>query len=474
MPKKASDTADQPLEQVTSVPIIGETDVERRLDLELAELEARASPQTETEPPGDLPEGAEGSAPGSQTEAGDTNSAAAAPLRPTRRRKAAVPAEDGEKKSESVGEHETPPDEALEGPTAPKTENPPGDMAAAGSFLRPPRRRKAAPSQEDREILPESGEAPEEPVAGPAAPARPVIPRGPRVVSIDEERSVETQTDKLRRYVLDLTESLKGGRILTGTIKGVERSEENRDLILAVLYHGDFKIIIPAEQVILPPEDFRDRKPSDVMHYLLMKRLGAEIDYIVKGLDIEARVAVASRLEAMTHKRREYYYGVEHGRNAVIQEGVNAEARITCAIRSGIFVDIFGMEVFIPLRELSYQRWLDAAQHYQPGQRVLLRVLEIERNRRDVVKVEASVKQVSENPYEKALRKYTVGNRYVGTVSFVDTTGVFVGLDGGIDCLCTFPKRGRPPRGSRVTVRINGIDHESNRIWGVIVHMTNQ
>jgi len=52
-----------------------------------------------------------------------------------------------------------------------------------------------------------------------------------------------------------------------------------------------------------------------------------------------------------------------------------------------------------------------------------------------------------------------VGNRYVGTVSMVDTTGVFVALDGGIDCLCSYPKRGRPPRGSRVTVRILGINN---------------
>ena len=34
------------------------------------------------------------------------------------------------------------------------------------------------------------------------------------------------------------------------------------------------------------------------------------------------------------------------------------------------------------------------------------------------------------------------------------------------------PQRGRPPRGCRVTVRILGINHESNRIWGVITHMS--
>ncbi len=112
-----------------------------------------------------------------------------------------------------------------------------------------------------------------------------------------------------------------------------------------------------------------------------------------------------------------------------------------------------------------------AAAHFQPGQRILVKVLEVDRSDRNHIKATASVKQSGENPYEKALRRYSVGNRYVGTVSMVDTNGVFVALDGGIDCLCSYPKRGRPPRGSRVTVRILGINHDSNRIWGAITHI---
>jgi ribosomal protein S1 len=69
------------------------------------------------------------------------------------------------------------------------------------------------------------------------------------------------------------------------------------------------------------------------------------------------------------------------------------------------------------------------------------------------------------------MRMYSVGNKYVGSVSMVDANGVFVALDGGVDCLCSYPKRGRPPRGARVTVRILGINHETNRIWGAITHV---
>lgn len=282
---------------------------------------------------------------------------------------------------------------------------------------------------------------------------------------------METAADKARNDLLDLVESQKIGRILTGTLQGVERATNSDTKSLAVLYHGAYKVIIPAEEAVVLPDDTRGRSPDDILHYMLTKRLGAEIDYIVKGVDPQSNLAVGSRLEAMAAKRKAYYFGTDRDGNSRIYSDVCAEARIVSVIRAGIFVDLFGLEVYIPLRELSYQRWMDAGLYFQPGQRVLVKVLEVERSGRDNVRVVASVKQAGENPYEKALRMYSVDSCYVGTVSMVDVNGVFVALDGGVDCLCSYPKRGRPPRGARVTVRILGINHESNRIWGAITHI---
>lgn len=291
------------------------------------------------------------------------------------------------------------------------------------------------------------------------------------VLTIDDRPTVETEADKAKNDLLDLLESQRTGRILSGTIQGVERPEDNPSRSLAVIYHGEFKVIIPAEEAVEPPSDLRGRLPEDVLHYMLTKRLGAEVDYIIKGIDSKSGLAVGSRLEAMRARRKEFYLGTDRDGNNLLYAGVCAEARIVSVIRAGIFVDLFGLEIYIPLRELSYQRWMDASGYFQPGQRILVKVLEVDRNDRNNIKASASVKQAGENPYERALRRYSVGNRYVGTVSMVDTNGVFVALDGGIDCLCSYPKRGRPPRGSRVTVRILGINHETNRIWGAITHI---
>lgn len=341
----------------------------------------------------------------------------------------------------------------------PDTESEPKATAAPKKIAR----RKKKTEEQPEAALEEETEAKKKPERGRAS-IKPI-----QIISIDEKRSVETEADRERNDLIDLMESLRAGKILAGTIQGVERTSDNRSM--AVIYHGAFKVVIPAEETVIPPDDYRDQDPADVLHYLLTKRLGSEVDFIIKGIDKDANVAVASRLDAMKAKRKQYYFGTDRDGNNLLFPGQCAEARVVSVIRAGIFVDIFGVEVYIPLRELSYQRIMNAAEYFRPGQRILVKILDLDRSDRNNIKVTASVKQSAENPYEKALRRYVVDNRYVGTVSMVDTNGVFVALDGGVDCLCSYPKRGRPPRGARVTVRILGISHETNRIWGAITHI---
>ena len=195
------------------------------------------------------------------------------------------------------------------------------------------------------------------------------------VVSIDDRLGVETDADKARDAMLDLVESLKTRRILSGSVQGIERPGDGTNPV-AVIYHGDFKVLIPADEMVETPVETRGRSVSDALHYMLNKRLGAEVDYIVKGIDGEAGVAVASRLEAMAAKRREYYFGTNRDGNNLLYNGVCAEARVVSVIRAGIFADVFGVETYIPLRELSYQRMLDASASYQPGQRILVKLMD--------------------------------------------------------------------------------------------------
>ena len=289
-----------------------------------------------------------------------------------------------------------------------------------------------------------------------------------RVVTIDRQRSVETEADRQMSDLLDLLESLRSKKIMTGKIEGVENSTGG--IPSAVLKHGGFKIIIPCFECVNPPADFREQDPNSVYQYVLNKHLGAEIEFVVKGIDQESEVVVASRKEAMAIRRRQFYFGQDKDGNNILYEGAIAEARVVSVIRPGIFVEVFGVQCYIPSNELSYQRLLDASAHYQNGMRILVKILKLDRTDPKNVKITVSVKQTKKNPYDTVFERYCVGNHYIGTVTMVDINGIFVALDGGIDCLCPFPIRGRPLIGARVTVRLSHISEESHRVRGDIVY----
>lgn len=324
----------------------------------------------------------------------------------------------------------------------------------------------------DRIDMPEITSESEKSSALPQTRRRPDVPLpNMQVLTIDDELGVQTEMEKARDKYLDLVESLKTGRYLTDRIQGVERHSGNGEP-RAVIFHGDYKVIIMASMIVQLPKDLRGQTPSDVYHYLLSKRLGSEIDYVVKGIDSNTGLAVGSRMEAMATKRRHYYLNPTREGTYRMYEGLCCEARVMSVIPDGIFVELFGIDAYIPLRELSYVRLADAMGYYAPGDRVLVKITRLNRDDPENIRVSASVKQVSANPVDKAIEKIETGGSYAGSVSMVDGTGIFVHLDMGVDCRCRYPYRARPPKGARVIVKIAGIDHERKLVWGNITYVT--
>lgn len=295
---------------------------------------------------------------------------------------------------------------------------------------------------------------------------------GKKIISIDGKLQAKTKDSANEEALITLTESLKGGKVLTGKIAGVEGD-------LAILWVGDdFKVMIPAQECIdisKIHEDSNAKSEEEVkkqINYMLSKRLGSEIDYIVKGINEEHEIAVASRIEAMKKAAERWHQKDENGR-PYIYEGCLIEARIVGAIRTGIIVEIFGVETFIKANELSYQRIQDATKDFEVGSRIIVKVLSVERDdETGEVVIAVSAKQANPNPYLKAMKRYVVGSKYIGEVTMADQNGIFVALDGGVDCLCRYPERGeRPQRGAKVTVRITIKNEEMNRIFGNITHV---
>ena len=241
--------------------------------------------QTETEPEPDRVLSAEG-APGDadlidicQTDSESANPEGM-PIEDAARNTPEAPVSQTGSGTELPGEFPAGSDE-LTAPEAPASQTD-SDLEEKKPEESPPARRTRKPRAKKSESDTAAAEPPGDASDGVEAPekkprrraaARPASP----VVSIDERPSVETEADKARNDLLDLVESLKTKRILTGTIQGIERPADHPSRSLAVIYHGDIKVIIPAEEAVEPPEDFRGRLPEDVLHYMVTKRLGAEL-----------------------------------------------------------------------------------------------------------------------------------------------------------------------------------------------------
>lgn len=304
--------------------------------------------------------------------------------------------------------------------------------------------------------------------------------RSRKIISIDGVLATETPESKKRAALLDLTESLKAGKILTGKISGVENLNSR---ITAVLYHGDiFKVIIPVEECIEIPERFLSNTTGKVreskISYALNMRVGTEIDYIVLGVDNENEIIVASRLKAMEKKARDYYIKTDRQGRPIMYEGAIAEARIVAVNQKGITVEVMGVETFIKHDELSYQRIQDATLKYFPGDRINVKItkIDIQGNKKKdgyMVTIQASVKQTGPHPYDKYSSRYMLESIYSGKVTMVTEYGIFVNLNGGgLDVLCKFPERGpRPVREATATVRITAKNDEMKRMFGIITHI---
>ena len=157
---------------------------------------------------------------------------------------------------ETQTELETEPDELRDEPVG-QTET--VDDAASAEDGMDPERANAVPSQSGTQRRRERR-------------ARPAP-----VVSIDDRLGVETDADKARDAMLDLVESLKTRRILSGTVQGIERPGDGANSV-AVIYHGDFKVLIPAEEMVEKPEETRGRSVSDALHYIPAERHECERD----------------------------------------------------------------------------------------------------------------------------------------------------------------------------------------------------
>ena len=269
-----------------------------------------------------------------------------------------------------------------------------------------------------------------------------------------------------------IAQSYRSETPMTGRVTGIEPKRSGRPFDVAIVQVGDYKVLIPTPWFVKPVKESANFSKEDQLRRMTLRRMNAEVNFIVDRYDEKAKVAVGNRLKAMEKISKYYYLGKDALGSYRVNEGQIVKGRVVAVIPGGIFVDVLGIEISIPNEELFYRRIYDARTKYTAGDTVNVKILSIDRSEPADIKVKGSVKQTKENPKVKGILRYEQGSLYQGTVANVSTDGVFVILGDDMDIFCKFPNHGKVPvRGSKVTVKVTVKDTEKKRLWGTIIHV---
>jgi small subunit ribosomal protein S1 len=155
-----------------------------------------------------------------------------------------------------------------------------------------------------------------------------------------------------------------------------------------------------------------------------------------------------------------------------INEGDIVENAIVKATTDwGIFLDINGIDALLHVSDLSHGRVKKPADLVTIGQKIKVKITKIDEKTN---RVSASVKALSEDPYENIDKKYKTGETYEGTVTKIMDYGCFVKIEEGIEGLIhnselDWTNRNIKPSkvlsvSQKIKFKIVNIDKESKRV----------
>jgi len=153
-----------------------------------------------------------------------------------------------------------------------------------------------------------------------------------------------------------------------------------------------------------------------------------------------------------------------------LQPGLIVEGQISNIVDFGAFVDLNGIDGLIHISELSWSHVNHPSEILNIGDTVAVKVLDIDRERQ---RISLGLKQTQEDPWQRVVDTYNVGDELEGTVTKVVTFGAFVEILDGVEGLVHIselaPHHVENPReivapGDEVKVKILEIDSERRRL----------
>lgn len=344
-----------------------------------------------------------------------------------------------------------------------------------------PKRRRAAKSEPDSK--PAADEAPPQSESSDKEPDEPEAEEPPKrrvrkgILTIEAGDVIESPEEQDEIAWHEIQNAYRSKRILTGTLGGVERTKAKTNV--CIIYYKNIRVTIPySEMMIRLPEDMQSDYGSvkERTDKIINNMLGADIDFIVHGLDKPTRAVVASRKSAMMKKRERYYFRQDTTTGlAQVHEGRIVQARVIATTPVAVRADVFGIEISVRAADLSWDWIGDVTEKYYVGDKILLRILEVKGDSPETLSVKADGKSVYPDTARNNLSKCVVQGKYVGSVTNVNKGAVYIQLANGVNAVAhtCFDSR-MPGRKDDVSFVVTHIDTTHNLAVGIITRIIKQ
>jgi len=194
--------------------------------------------------------------------------------------------------------------------------------------------------------------------------------------------------------------------------------------------------------------------------------MGTKIETKVIELNRSRNNVVLSRRAVLEEERKEVRQQILDR----LQPGLVVEGQISNIVDFGAFVDLDGIDGLIHISELSWSHVNHPSEILSIGDTVRVKVLDIDRDRQ---RISLGLKQTQEDPWQRIVDTYTVGDELAGKVTKVVTFGAFVEILDGVEGLVHISELAshhvESPReivhpGDEIRVKILEIDSERRRL----------
>src|ERR1700733_5862346 len=194
--------------------------------------------------------------------------------------------------------------------------------------------------------------------------------------------------------------------------------------------------------------------------------MGTKIETKVIELNRSRNNVVLSRRAVLEEERKEVRQQILDR----LQPGLVVEGQISNIVDFGAFVDLDGIGGLMHISELSWSHVNHPSEILSIGDTVKVKVLDIDRDRQ---RISLGLKQTQEDPWQRIVDTYNVGDELEGKVTKVVTFGAFVEILDGVEGLVHIselaPHHVESPReivhpGDEIRVKILEIDSERRRL----------